>query len=126
MNNYAGNEGSFGYSEATATWATRYVDPSGFECILTLQAETGSEVLRRAESALTHLVEAECKPLHKDSQNGNNKDNGKSSGKTVLVKSDGKNPTCPIHNIEMQKWTKNDRTWYSHRWNSGFCNGQKS
>jgi hypothetical protein len=47
MSNYAGNEGSFGYSEATATWATRYIDPSGFECILSIQAETGAEALEK-------------------------------------------------------------------------------
>jgi hypothetical protein len=32
MNDYAGNEGSFGYNEATVTLATRYIhQPSGYE-----------------------------------------------------------------------------------------------
>ena len=130
MSNNTGNqlEGSFGYSEATATWATRYIDPSGFECILSIQAESGAEALRKAESAITHLTEAKCVPLHKEIHTIDNRDNGKSSGSTVLVKQDGNgnNPTCPIHNIEMQKWTKNGRTWHSHRWNDSWCNGKKS
>ena len=126
MSNYTVNEGSFGYSEVAATWVTRYVDPSGFECILSLQAESGADALKKAEGAIKHLSEAKCVPLHKGSSIIDNRDNGKHSGKTVLVKSDGKNPICPIHNIEMQKWSKNGRFWHSHRWNSGFCNGKES
>jgi hypothetical protein len=131
MSEYAGNQldGSFGYSEATATWSVRYIYNNGFECILSLQAESGAEVLKKAESAIAHLTEAKCIPLHKESRNIDNRDNGKSSGSTVLVKQDGNgnNPTCPIHpDIEMQKWTKNGRTWLSHRWEDGWCNGKKS
>ena len=127
MNDYAGNEGSFGYSEATATWATRYVDPSGFECILSIQAETGAEALKKAESAIAHLTEAQCIPLRKESRKTDNKDNGNNTGKTVLVKSDGKNPTCPIHNSEMLKFSKNNRSWFSHKLEGGgWCNGKKS
>ena len=48
--------GSFGYVEATASWATRYLDPSGFECLLSIQAESGSEVLNKAKVALSHLT----------------------------------------------------------------------
>ena len=130
MSNNAGNqfEGSFGYSETTATWATRYIDPSGFECILSIQAETGAEALKKGESAIAYLTEAKCIPLHKESRTTDNKDNGKHSGPTVLIKpdGDGKNPVCDIHGVEMQKWSKNGRIWHSHRWNDGWCNGKKS
>lgn len=120
--------GSFGYIEATSTWSTRYVDPSGFECLLSIQAETGSEALKKAESAISHLLEAECAPLHKNISSGNHKGNGNNSNATIMVKTDGdgKNPICPIHNIEMQKWSKNGRTWYSHRWEDGWCQGKPS
>jgi len=118
---------SFGYSEATATWATRYIDPSGFECILSLQAENGSQALKKAESAIAHLTEAQCIPIHKNSHEGNNVGTGKQFGRTVLVKPEGdeKNPTCPLHDVEMQKWTRNGRIWYSHHWEDGWCNGKK-
>ena len=121
-------DSAFGYSEALATWSTRYVDSSGFECLLSIQAETGAEALRKAEGALTHLSEAKCLPYHKDSHNGNGQGNGHKPVATVMVKSDGnaKNPTCSIHDIEMHKWTKNGRTWYSHRWNDGWCQGKES
>jgi hypothetical protein len=112
MSNYEVNEGSFGYSEVTATWATRYLDPSGFECILSIQAETGAEALKKGESAIAHLTEAKCIPIQKESRPTDNKDNGKHSGPTVLIKPEGngKNPMCPLHGVEMQKWSKNGRT----------------
>ncbi len=115
------------FLEANATWSARYIDPSGFECILSIQAQTGVEALKKAESAITHLVDAKCIPVHKSNKNGNAKNNGKFSGSTVLVKTNGngRNPVCPIHGIEMQKWSKNGRTWYSHRWDDGWCNGKQ-
>ena len=128
MSNNLGNESSFGYSEATATWATRYIEPSsGFECILTLQAESGAEALKKAESAIAHLIEAKCTPIRKESRTTDNKDNGKHAETTVLVKPDGdvKNPVCPLHGVEMQKWSKNGRVWYAHRWEDYFCHGKK-
>jgi hypothetical protein len=120
--------GSFGYIEATATWSTRYIDPSGFECLLSIQAESGSEALKKAESAISYLLDAQCIPLRKEAHNGDKKGNGKGSKPTVLVKpdGDGKNPICPIHGVEMTKWTKNGHTWYSHRWEDGWCNGKSN
>ena len=52
-------------NETLATWSVRYLDPSGFECILSIQAGTGSEALIKAESALSHLVEGKCIPVRK-------------------------------------------------------------
>ena len=119
--------GSFGYVEATATWATRYLDPSGYECLLTIQAESGSEVLQKAKVALGHLTNSQCQPLHKENKNGGEKDNGKHSGETVMVKpsGNGQNPICPLHGVEMTRWSKDGRTWFSHRWDDGWCNGKK-
>jgi len=113
------------FSEAISTWSVRYLDPSGFECILSIQAGTGAEALIKAESALSHLVDAKCMPLRKDAHNGNERDNGHRSGKTTLVKSDGKNPICPIHGVEMKKWSKNNQSWYAHRWEDFWCHGEK-
>jgi len=122
--------GSFGYIEATSTWSTRYVDPSGFECLLSIQAETGSEALRKAESAISHLIEADCLPVHKGSSMDRKNGNGNKPGETVMVKPSGKgeNPVCPIHNnVEMTRWSKNGRAWYSHRLKDGsWCQGKET
>ncbi|NLN70310.1 MAG: hypothetical protein GX142_05945 [Chloroflexi bacterium] len=122
------NEHFIDYGDASATWSTRYVDPSGFECMLSLQAENGAEALKKAASVLAHLSQAQCTPLRKDSPGGSKKNTSKQSGNTVLVKPEGnaKNPVCPLHGVEMQKWARNGRTWHSHRWEDGWCNGKKS
>jgi hypothetical protein len=127
MSNYEVNEGSFGYSEATATWTTRYVDPSGFECLLSIQAESGSEVLTKAQGALERLGELKCVPhTQRQPDNGNEQKKLEKQAPTVQVKREtntGK-VMCPIHNIEMTLWTKGTRSWYSHRWKDGWCNGK--
>ena len=96
--------------DALSTWSVRYRDPSGFECILAIQGETGSSVLKKAEGALFHLTEAKCAPIHKEPHQGEATPNGKGSGPTILVKPDGKNPVCVLHGVEMTKWAKNGRT----------------
>ena len=50
------------YNESPASWNTRYLDPSGFECQLTLRAETGQELLERAHGAIAFLLKNGCVP----------------------------------------------------------------
>ena len=117
-----------GYSEALVTWSVRYIDfPTGFQCQLSLQAESSSEVLAKAKGALEYLVEAKCLPSHSESSNGYKKLDASNGGPTVLVKPDGNgnNPVCPLHGVEMTKWSKNGRSWYAHRWEDTWCNGKK-
>ncbi len=122
------NERFIGLGDTGATWSTRYRDPSGFECMLSLQAENGSEALKKAASVLAHLSQAQCTPLRKDSAESAKKSANKPSGATVLIKPEGdaKNPVCPLHGVEMQKWARNGRTWHSHRWEGGWCNGKQT
>ena len=128
MSNENLSEQQIGYIEATACWSTKYVDASGFECLLSLQAETGGEVLKKAAGALSHLANNKCQPLQNNNHKGHEtRQEGKSTG-TVMVKpsGDGKNPVCPLHGVEMTKWSKAGRTWFSHRWNDGWCNGKQT
>ena len=119
-------EGQPGYSEALATWTTRYLDPSGFECMLSLQAETGIQVIKKAEGAIVHLTEMKCLPLQTGHHDGNCHEQEKKAGTNAEVKIEN-NPgkhICPIHHIEMTRWTKNGRSWYAHRWDDGWCKGR--
>ena len=117
-----------GHADIFSIWTTRYLDPSGFECLLSIQAENSDGVLSKAEGALEQLVEKKCVPLkHNHANNGNQQTAPEKPAVTEMVKMDDKseNPICPIHGIEMHKWTKGNRTWYSHRWNDGWCNGKQ-
>jgi len=128
MSNENLSEQQIGYVEAMASWSTRYLDPLGYECLLSLEGENGSEVLKKAIGALAHLIENDCQPLLSNNHNGHGNGQEEKSTGTVMVNSsgNGKNPTCPIHNIEMTKWSKAGRTWFSHRWNDGWCGGKQA
>lgn len=121
-------EKEVGYTEALAHWMTRYEDVSGYQCQLSLEAETGAAVLVKAEAAVAYLSESKCLPLPLGNHNGNGQGHGKENtpGATVEVKQEdgSKNPLCPIHNVEMKLWTKDNRSWYSHRWEGGWCRGE--
>ena len=32
---------------------------------------------------------------------------------------------CPIHNVEMRKWEKENKVWYSHKMNGSWCTGKQ-
>ena len=34
-------------------------------------------------------------------------------------------PVCPIHNIEMRKYSKGTNFWWSHRVDGGWCSGKE-
>jgi hypothetical protein len=50
------------FSEAPASWNTRYIDPNGFECQITLRGENGSELLEKAANAIAYLLKYGCAP----------------------------------------------------------------
>src|SRR4030042_7038354 len=50
------------FPEAPASWKTRYIDPNGFECQITLRGETGSELLEKASIAIAYLLKNACTP----------------------------------------------------------------
>lgn len=101
---------------ASATWSVRYLDPSGYECLLSLESASGVEVLHKAQAAITRLNESGCIPLNKQSL---------ISAKDEPTKAE--THICPIHNVPMREWKKNGRTWYSHKLEDGsWCKGGKS
>jgi hypothetical protein len=117
------------FNEAPASWNSRYIDPTGFECQITLRGETGLELLEKANSAITYLLNAGCQPstfnrnsYRNNTPNGaqepkNGNGNGNNGHKEI--------PSwCPIHQCEMKRWDKEGRTWYSHKFNGEWCRGK--
>ena len=48
--------GDYTFSEAPASWNTRYIHPSGYECQITLRGETGTELLEKVQNAIEYLI----------------------------------------------------------------------
>jgi len=114
------------FPEAPASWNTKYVDPNGFECQITLRGETGSDLLEKAANAISYLLKNGCTPFVYY-RNGSQKPATKpEESKKEDIKPDGKdNPAwCPIHQCEMKRWDKNGRVWYSHKADSEWCSGK--
>jgi hypothetical protein len=120
------------FPEAPASWNTRYIDPNGFECQITLRGDTGTELLEKATLAITYLLKNGCVPyvyrspmVRKDSStNGvqdTKKEDANGNGKND---NDGNPAWCPIHQCEMKRWDKNGRVWYSHKVDDKWCSGK--
>jgi hypothetical protein len=126
------DDGTTTFTESPASWNTRYLDPSGFECQLTLRADNGSELLEKANNAILFLLTNACTPAIYF-RNGMYKSESKAKEieKTELSSENNSHidqtpsPSwCPIHFCEMKRWEKNDRVWFSHKTPEGWCSGK--
>jgi len=98
------------FTEAPASWNTRYVTPEGFVCQITLRADSGKDLLERADVAMSFLLNHGYVPC----DNNNNHHRGTGS------------KWCPIHQCEMKRREKDGKTWYSHKTDEGgWCRGKQ-
>jgi hypothetical protein len=110
------------FEEAPASWNTRYITPDGFTCQLTLRGETGKEVLIRAQAAIAWLQEQGCEPFEGYSSSNQTRANGNGHETT---NGDNNPAWCAVHGVEMKRWEKNGKIWYSHKVADGtWCNGK--
>ena len=112
------------FAEAPASWNTRYLNPEGFECQLTLRSDSGLDVLNKAQGAINHLLKTGCTPCT-NGKSGNHHDapnpapsSGNGNG------NDQDRSWCPIHQCSMHKWEKGEQVWYSHKVDGVWCSGK--
>ena len=108
------NESETGFTEAPASWNSKYIHPSGFECQITLRGDTGSELLEKAQNAIDYLLEHDCQPYTYSRNGYTNSTNGNQD----------KASWCPIHKVNMRKWEKDGKVWYSHKVDGEWCSGK--
>jgi hypothetical protein len=70
-------------------------------------------------SLVNKLVEAGFEPVREMAQPALSTTETKESGK------ENEAHRCPVHGVEMKKFSKGDQTWYSHKIDTGWCNGKK-
>ena len=115
-------------AEAPASWNTRYISPEGFECQLTLRAESGSELLEKVNSAITYLLGNDCIPYtyNRGGYRGpaNNKSKATKGGNNSGENQSDDPAWCSIHQCEMKRWEKDGRVWFSHKVDDDWCKGK--
>jgi len=96
------------FTEAPASWNTSYVTPEGFTCRITLRGDNGKDLLEKAGTALSFLIE------HGYTPDITNHRNGKGEGKQ-----------CQIHKCQMKRYEKDGKVWFSHKLENGsWCYGR--
>ena len=110
------------WTEAPASWNSRYITPDGFTCQLTLRANSGKGLLEKSQSALAYLREQGCIPFYGYSKSNDTKPDNTDGDSTP----DESDPAwCPIHKVYMTKREKNGKVWYSHKVDGKWCNNGK-
>jgi len=118
------------FQEAPASWNTRYIDPAGFDCQLTLRDVSGSTLLKKASAALKALLDEGCTPSYSPKYNGNNVTNNTSTPASKPAEApklaDGSvDPAwCAIHGVAMSRHEKDGQVWYSHKDGENYCKGK--
>jgi hypothetical protein len=112
------------YTESPVSWNTRYLSPEGFECQFTLRGESGMEVLEKANVAIAHLLNIGCSPVVNRYSNSKVSSDGNGNNQNSSSNGGQKTSWCPIHNVEMKRWEKNGRVWYSHKSGDEWCTGR--
>lgn len=108
-----------GFTEAPASWNTRYVTPDGFTCQITIRGENGKDLLEKAAVALSFLLEHGYKPENNHRQPRNN--NASAANNTQ-----GDRKWCAIHDCELRRFEKDGRVWFSHKAPDGsWCRGKQ-
>jgi hypothetical protein len=99
--------------DTSAIWSVRFIDPSGYECQLSLDARTGIDALNKAQLAIEKLKEIKCSPVLR-------------AASITATKSSDKDEDhqCPIHDVVMRRWEKNGKVWYAHKFNDHWCRGK--
>ena len=106
------NENENELGEAPVSWNTKYIDPRGFQCQLTLRGNTGYQLFDKVDAALDRLLESECRPYPDNRPT--------KQAKPLSVH----NPTfCYLHDVQMDRYEKDGRSWYSHKHGDSWCKG---
>jgi hypothetical protein len=99
--------------DSGACWTVRYIDPSGFEVQLSIEAPSGTEAMRKGQLVIERLKEIQCSPIvHSSSIPTSNEPDREDES------------ICPIHHTPLRLYQKNGHKWYAHKTKEGqWCRG---
>jgi len=100
-------------SEARHTVETYY---KGFRILSTQPFENGQAIV----AFLDKMVAAGFTPQPTDRLPAPTNEN-----KEPIKAKKNESHICPIHDVEMKKWEKDNKVWYSHKVDGGWCTRKK-
>jgi len=112
------------FTESPASWNTRYITSDGFSCQLTLRSDNGKDLLEKANHALAYLREQGCIPFFGYSRGNGYQETNNNQANNNRENPNGDSGWCPIHELEMKRWEKNGKVWYSHKVDKKWCYGK--
>jgi hypothetical protein len=84
----------------------------------TFRSREGKEGFKNLKSAIEYLSKQGYTP------NGGYAAPAPQAAQPTTNEAGGNPAWCDIHKVEMKKWEKEDRTWYSHKTDEGWCKGK--
>jgi hypothetical protein len=127
------DNGTATFTESPASWNTKYLDPRGYECQLTIRAKNETELLEKATKAIEYLLANACTPAvffrngtyKADSIVKEQEKSEVSTEENNHIEHNSSSTWCPIHQCEMKRWDKDGRVWYSHKVDGHWCKGKQ-
>ena len=117
------SEGMTGtFAEAPASFNVRMQSPDGFDCMLTLRATSGAELLPK----VGQVIEWAKANGYKPTVNGHAAPKPEADGDALTDEKGKRYRVCEIHQARMYAKTgKDGQTWYSHQLADGtWCKGK--
>ena len=97
------------FSEAPASLNLKF-RLGGYDTMLTLRDQTGHALLEKLPTVLKRLGEMGAEPTN---------------GRVSHTDGNGESKTCPVHDVPMKRYSKDGRSWWSHRLpDGGWCKGK--
>ena len=120
------------FAEAPASFNVRMQSPDGFDCMLTLRATSGAELLPKVGQVIEWAKAKGYKPTVNGYGRGNGnghaapKPKGDAGGDALTDEKGKQYKMCETHQARMYARTgKDGQTWYSHQLADGtWCKGK--
>ena len=119
------------FAEAPASFNVRMQSPDGFDCMLTLRATSGAELLPKVGQVIEWAKANGYKPTvngygRNGHGNGHTTPKPEADGDALTDEKGKRYRVCEIHQARMYAKTgKDGQTWYSHQLADGtWCKGK--
>lgn len=113
------------YTEAPASWNVKYI-LDGYDCMLTIRGESGSDLLPKTQAAIAWLKEHGAEPTRVSAPSLSNGNGSQKPAQAPTMPDGSPDPSwCQLHGVAMKRRESNGEVWFSHKAPDGsWCRGK--